>query len=131
MTFRAAGFGIVARDHLRLLPGCNHRDREIWQAGVESGRLQIWAVIAGEKRVGTVVWNVETEADGRAVIVVQALFSRPVAGVDMFAQVEAAFAHLARLTGVSELRFWTVRPGLKRKAERAGYTARYVMERAV
>lgn len=131
MTFKAAGFGTVARDQLRHLPETGWRDLEIWQAGVESGRLQLWAIMAGESRVGTVIWNVETEADGAAVIVVQALYARPVRGVDMFAQVEAVFAHLAMLTGVSALRFWTVRPGLKRKAERAGYKARFVMERAL
>lgn len=119
----------MAREHLRGLPGSQPGDVDIWQAGVEDGRLQLWAVMYGDARIGTLIWEVETHHDGTAAIVVQAIYAQPVKGVDVFAQVNRIMADFAKLTGVGTLRFWTVREGLRRKAERAGFKPRYVMER--
>lgn len=131
VTFTSAGFGMVAREHLRHLPDATETDIAVWQEGVETGRLQLWAVMHGDARIGTLIWEVENDYDGTSAIVVQALYARPVRGVDVFAQVDRIMTDFAKLTGVTTLRFWTIREGLKRKSERAGYKARYVMERAL
>lgn len=131
MTFNPAAFDQVAEGHFRGLPGSDARDLMIWRDGVDSGRLFLFAILHRGRRVGSMIWTVETEADGARALVVQAMFSEPVRGVDMFAQVNARMGEFARLMGLHCLRFWTVREGLRRKAQRAGYVARYVMERAV
>lgn len=129
VTFEAAAWCDRAAGD--LAPAADQPDMlEIWQEGVENGRLQLWAILADGARIGSLVWCAESEHGGGRALVVQGAGARP-CGVNLVACIDAAFAGIAKAMGGATLRFWTIREGMARRAARIGYARRYVMEREI
>lgn len=106
------------------------RDLSIYQARIENGDWQALGLQVNGETVAAMVWSVETDEAGSAVVI-NALGGKPVKGVDL----TRAAAHLAKTCGAAlgatTLRFWTEREGLKRKAEAMGFKSKYVLEGAI
>lgn len=106
------------------------RDLNIFQMRIESGDWQALGLQVNGETVAAMVWSVETDEAGSAVVI-NALGGKPVKGID----VTRAAIHLAKTCGAAlgatTLRFWTEREGLKRKAESMGFNSKYVLEGAI
>ncbi|QIE44459.1 hypothetical protein G5B38_02350 [Pseudohalocynthiibacter aestuariivivens] len=127
VRFRAAVWSsLVARD-LSTIGDCPASDIAIFETEVKSGRWQLYEIEHDGARVGCIVWNAEREGDDIA-LVINAAACAPIRGVDVTLTILESFRALATATGAKAIRCWTVREGMKRKLERAGAKARYVME---
>lgn len=126
ITFRAAAWGPAVEGWIGLIDGIG-RYKPIIREAVEGGEMQALEILADGQPVGALVWSVERERAG-AVVVVNALAARPVPGVDVTRAALAFVTACGRGVGAVALRFWTDRPGLVRKCERAGMRKTYVME---
>ena len=117
---------LVVRD-LSTIGDCPPEDIAIFEGEVTAGRWQLYDIEHDGKRAGCIVWNVEREGDDIS-IVINAAACAPIPGVDVTMTMFESFRVLGKATGAKALRCWTVREGLRRKLERAGAKARYVME---
>ncbi|MCE8508345.1 hypothetical protein KBY28_07760 [Ruegeria pomeroyi] len=125
--FRAACWSAAAARELTTIGDASPRDLAVFKDQVQAGEWQLWEIVVSGDRKGFLIWSVEQEGKEFS-LVVNAAAARPVAGVDVTAAMLAAFRALAQETGAYAVRCWTARAGLKRKLERAGCKARYVME---
>lgn len=92
-----------------------------WRSGVKAGDHCLWTIQIDGKARGALVWEVEhLPGRGRALTVLSAA-CEAVPGVCMASVIARAFEGIAEKTGVPVLRFFTRRPGLRRKMEGRGF----------
>ncbi len=94
---------------------------------VLAGRLRCWEVRHRGEIVGLVAWTEERDRDGR-VFHIDAAYRRPGAAGSATRDLLPLIAKWAEARGFIRLRFETERPGLVRRAMRAGYRRRHVLE---
>jgi len=116
-----------AERDLLTIGDCPASDIAIFKAEVIAGRWQLYDIEHDGRRIGCIVWNAEREGDEIA-LVINAAACMPVRGIDVTLTILDRFRALGIATGAKAIRCWTVREGMRRKLERAGAKARYVME---
>lgn len=127
IRFELAAWEPRVSDDLRLMRDVTERDLAIYQASVVSGAFKLFRVLADESFAGWVIWSIDHEPDGFT-LVCNAAAVLPVAGADVAVAIFDAFEVMGRETGARALRFWTTRPGLRRKMEKRGFLTRFEME---
>lgn len=127
VTFDPVAWCDRATGDLSRIEDVSAREMEIFRSMVEGGDFMLMAAMHQGQRVGTVIWSVEAEQDGNA-IVINAAAADPVPGVCVVQELHSRMQHLAQLVNARALRCWTQRAGLVRKLEKLGATRRYVME---
>lgn len=116
----------IAAD-LGLLRDLEAREVPIYRAAIEAGQMGLLRATRGGELVGWVIWSTDPEPD-RLTLVIHAAVILPEAGTDATAELVAASRRAATRLGATSIRCWTTRPGLVRKLQQAGATARTVME---
>ena len=120
----------TARD-FSAIRSASHRDLEILELQVDQGEALLHAVEVGGVRVGSMIWSIETETDGKRALIVQAIGCDAVPGRDLLSEVHAAVEVLAKFSKCWAIRCWTERPGMVRKLGRVGFRSRYVLEKEI
>lgn len=127
VTFDPVAWSDRVAGDLTRIADVRGRELEIFQQRVEAGDFMAMEALHKGKRVGSVIWSVEDEADGKA-IVINAAAAEPVDGVCVVKELHVRMIGLAVMINARALRCWTQRAGLVRKLENLGATRRYVME---
>lgn len=130
VTFRQAEWSDETERELARIEDVTPRDIEVFRQQVQRGAFNLMDILADGRRVGLVIWSVETELDGFS-LVMNATSADPVAGVDLADTVADKFEQTARACGARAVRCWTSRPGLVRKMEMRGASRRYAMEKVL
>lgn len=116
----------IAAD-LRSIAAHDERDVMAFRHQVEAGEMQAMDILANGQRVGSLVWSLAHEPDGRD-LVLNAVAAQPVAGVSLAREILWRWREMAKGLGARRLRFWTRRRGLVRILEQQGALASYVVE---
>lgn len=129
VTFEPVHWDMVAISHLKMIDGVSPAALHFYASAEARGEVDVWGVFVDAQRVGTVVWSIEDDVDGR-VLVVNEMAAHPVAGVCLAKEADKMLDTLARRVGVSVLRFWTARKGLAHLMENH-WNMKFVMERGI
>ena len=109
------------------MPGGDAERLADYERGCADGTYQLLAVLADDRRAGSLLFEVVKEPAG-PVVIIHALRCDPVAGVPVADLTTLTFAKRCRAQGVTLLRCFTERAGLVRRMKKLGASACWQLE---
>jgi hypothetical protein len=127
ITVRPVQMDERARDDLMQIDGMSEEVVELYEAEQAEGSRAVWGIFCGHgSRIGTFVWSVRDETEGRFFVLDDA-YCKPVFGVQIARVLERVGRSLAKRHGCDRLRFWTSREAFMRVFQNE-FRVRYLME---